>query len=139
VSDTWTKGQAQHLYALVYDDLHLCGCGQPDAAIDLIRRLLNLAPFYDDPAAVDAEFGGNAGAKHIVLSVLDDAGLIEHGGSITSSWPTAKGRAVRRLLTMASTASVDDLLAGVGYPHNGEHCPGECWAAWAPPEVDGDD
>lgn len=137
MTDTWTADQARHLYALVYDDLHLCGCGQPHAAIDLTRRLLDLAPFYNNPAAVDAEFGDNAGAKHIVLSVLDDAGLIEHGGSITSSWLTVKGRAVRHLLSLGAGSDLDDALHAVGYPHNGEPCPGGCWAAWAPAEVDG--
>lgn len=127
----WTEDQARHLYALFYDEIGLCGCGQPGAAVDLIRRLLNLAPFYEHPAEMIAEFDGNAGIEHLVLSVLDHVGLTEHGGSIGGSWLTDKGRAVQQLLSLGTADSVDEMLDGAGYPHDGEPCPGHCWTAWA--------
>jgi hypothetical protein len=135
----WIEDQLSHLYGLFYGEMSLCGCGRPGEAIALVGRLLNLAPFYDHISEVAGVFGGNAGVQHIVLSVMDEAGLIEHGGSISGSWATVKGRAVRHLLSLGTGSDLDDALHGVGYPHSGEPCPGDCWAAWAPPEVDGDE
>ncbi len=129
----WTEDQASHLYALVYDGLHLCGCGYQIAALDLVKTLLSLTPFYDHRPEVTAALGPNLGAGFIVLSVLDDAGLIEHGTVIDGSWITAKGRAVRHLLSLGDAETLSSV--STGYPHDGEPCPDPgCWAAWDPGE-----
>src|SRR5712664_867709 len=83
-----------HLSRLFYTELNLCGCGNPEAAYDLIRGLLVLAdaewetrremrPFFGDSPASD-------GAYHIVISALDSAGLTSHGTSISTPWITEK-------------------------------------------------
>lgn len=137
MTSPWTADQLSHLDGLFYDEMSLCGCGSPYWAIDLTRRLLDLAPFYNHPDLVSAEFAGNPGAEHIVLSVLDQAGLIEHGGSIHGAWATVKGRAVRHLLSLGTGSDLEVALDAVGLPHDGERPMCDCWAAWAPPEVDG--
>lgn len=126
----WTEDQAQHLYGLFYDQIGLCGCGHPAAAVALIRRLLDLAPFHDHPAETTAVFHGDPGVEHLTLSILDQVGLTEHGGSLQGSWLTDKGEAVRRLMALAGPGRLDDVLDSTGLPHGGEPCPGGCWAAW---------
>ncbi|PSK57055.1 hypothetical protein B0E38_02586 [Streptomyces sp. 111WW2] len=113
----------QHINGLFYMDLGLCGCGSPDDAFDLIRDLLKLAPFYDHRTEVVALIGDGA-ASHIILSTLDTADLIEHGGSIHGSWLTDKGQWYLNALT-----SVDDWeqIRDVGLPHDGRKCTDTCW------------
>ena len=36
MTEPWAEEQAQHLYALFYDEIGLCGCGTPTAAIGMI-------------------------------------------------------------------------------------------------------
>lgn len=124
--DEWER---EHLYVLYYsnaDGLGLCGCGSPEAAYDLIRDLLNLAPLYQGDGWRKAEqLIGTDGAVHIVLGQLDRVGLIEHGGVITGSWLTDKGRYVRYLIGRHDWDDVDM----VGFPHDGQDCDASCWVA----------
>jgi hypothetical protein len=117
-----------HLYVIFYDNqqgLGLCGCGNPEAAYDLIRDLLSLAPFYEDSRWKTAEAltGNIPGAHHIVLGAMDRAGLIEHGSSQNGAWLTDKGT---WCLAAMRTAEFDDLDQH-GYPHDGEACTDACW------------
>ncbi len=130
----WTEDQAAHLQLLFYDQIGMCGCGQPGAALDTVLGLLNLAPFYDHGPELRALLGPDPGIQQLVLSLLDGAGLTEHGGSVWGSWLTAKGRAVRALLAAGPPGGMDDLLDGAGYPHDGPCPDGGCWVAWGPGE-----
>lgn len=123
---TLTEEEVSHAHALLYaeppEGLGICGCGNPEEALALVRDLLVLAPFYDNPAAVEARIV-DPGARHLVLSMLDNAGLIEHGSSIGGAWLTAKGAYCRRVLTWVTWDAIDDS----GFPHDGAGCGDACW------------
>lgn len=118
---------ADHAYRLFHDDppqgLGVCGCGNPEDALALVKDLLDLAPFFEDPNAV-RERVGEPGAYHLVLSMLDTVGLIEHGGTIGGSWLTGKGEYFRRVL---SEMTLEQIGEG-GLPHGGEDCTDACWS-----------
>jgi hypothetical protein len=115
----------QHVNSLFYIQLGLCGCGNPEESFDLVRQLLTLAPYYQGPEvrAQVAALCGNEPAKHIILSTLDHADLIEHGGSIGGAWLTTKGEWYLKALNSITTWDEID----VGLPHNGDACTNACW------------
>jgi hypothetical protein len=112
----------QHVNGLFYTDIGLCGCGNAEEAFDLVRDLLNLAPFYEHRQEVAALVGTGA-TGHIVLSALDNADLLEHGGTIHGSWLTDKGEWYQKAL--ASITDWDEIAVGV--PHDGGSCTDACW------------
>lgn len=120
-----------HLYALLYGDLRFCGCGNPEQVYGLVRDLLGLAPFYDNPDLVRERVGGPSpedhGPYYLVLYVLDHAGLISHGGSIGGSWLTPKGEHYLGLMRRYEHGLLDE----AGYPHDGGRCTEDCrhWQA----------
>jgi hypothetical protein len=132
--------ERNHLYALFVDHVIGCGCNQPGAAYELVRGILDLTPFYEDGnwRKVQALIGTD-GAFQIVLGVLTDADLLEHGGSMGGSWITPKGEYVRELMRRYPWDSTDgddsidpDGVDDSGYPEcyvtkNG--CPPEHWLA----------
>lgn len=91
--------------------LGFCGCGEPEAALDLVMRVLDaievswLAFNAGDHekgikirASLAESFGAHEGIYWLVLYKLDDDGLIEHGTTINCSWLTADGVAALNLL-----------------------------------------
>ncbi len=81
-------------YNVQYKDMHDCGCGYADDRLDLVKETLNALPLYSGPTPeyLDTPLG------EWFLSILDHAGLIEHGTTIGGSWITAKGTRVLNLL-----------------------------------------
>lgn len=132
MSDTETLSDLQHLYKLFYDDLGICGCGNPEYAYALVRDLLALAPFHQHPGKIRERIGGpepDPGTSHLVLSMLTTAGLIEHGGGIGGSWLTPKGTRYLELMKRHEWDDLDDTDGyggSVGYPHDGKDCPPAC-------------
>jgi hypothetical protein len=116
----------QHAYALFYAEpsqgLGICGCGNPETAFSLVRDLLNLAPFFENPEAVRKRIG-EPGACHLVLSMLDNAGLIDHGGGIGGSWLLTKGEYFKRVLSEVTWEQIEE----EGFPHDGGECTDACW------------
>lgn len=87
-----TRTSPEHwAFGVIYDRLHFCGCGLPEEALRLVTDLLTLAPWHDAGNAVGERIGGEDGTRHLVMYLIDGAGLIEHGGSITGSWLTDDG------------------------------------------------
>lgn len=122
------ESAADHIYKLMYGDLSICGCGVPGDAFALVRDLLGLTPFYDNPDEVQNLIGGHPGAYHLILSMLDEAGLIEHGGTIGGSWATKKGTYYLWAMNAVTWDQVDNReLFQVGYPHDGAECTDACW------------
>lgn len=131
----------QHLYRVMFDDLGICGCNQPDEAYNLVRDLL--AYLSRDHADRDINDLGRLigcdGAVHLVLCQLDNADLAEHGGTVAGAWLTGKGRCVLELMRRHEWENGDDDTEGVdetGYPHGGKDCTPGCWVPRepAPPE-----
>lgn len=123
--DGLTEQVRQHINSLFYDQLKLCGCGLPEEAFDLVRDVLAIVggdgkePWKQLEALIP-----QGAARHMVLSMLDSAELIEHGTIITGGWLTDKGKWYLRQLR-----KVDDWddIHGIGLPHDGKPCTGRCF------------
>ncbi|MBD3004697.1 hypothetical protein [Streptomyces sp. 5-10] len=116
-----------HAYKLFESDMGLCACGQPWEGYELVRRLLDLAPYYEHPDRVTAAIG-NDGSAHLVLSMLTRAELIEHGGAVGGSWLTPKGAWYRDALRLIdSWEEFDDGRFTAPSPHEGTPCGDACW------------
>jgi len=131
--DQW---ELNHLHTLIYDEIGMCGCGWADDAYTLVRDLLD--HFHDRDERNIVEMVGSTAAAQIVLYRLQDADLLDHGTSVTSSWITDKGRYARWLMHKHPS-----LVEYAGYPdcwdHERDRCPDECWTAPAevPPQPPG--
>lgn len=62
----------------------------PETAARLVRDILNMCPLYQHREEFE-KLLPNDGAQYLILGLLDEAGLIEHGGGIGGSWLTDKG------------------------------------------------
>lgn len=136
-----TDWERCHLYALFADNITGCGCNQPETAYYLVRNILNLTPFHDDGNWLKAQaLIGSDGAFQIIIGLLSNLDLMEHGGSMGGSWITPKGEYIRELMHKhpwyttgldadgVTPNGVDDR----GYPecYNADGgCPPEHWLA----------
>lgn len=91
--------------------LDFCGCGQPDQARHWMAKLLRALDLrdgwiYSGQAGQIMVEGGLADgpARYVFLYWLDQKGYIEHGGTVTGSWLTDKGRAMLPLLELDAEA-----------------------------------
>lgn len=134
-----------HLYKVLCNDVPNCGCNEPQAAYELVYRLLVLAPFHQGTWREAQELIGSSGAFQIVIAALTEAGLLEHGGTLGGSWLTGKGRWVLWAVEqVGGIADLDDRLSMAGFPHYdvprddpayGAECSAACWAVpegWEP-------
>lgn len=81
------------LYKVLYEDVPMCGCGDPAAAYRLVYDLLRLTPWYEEKRWEQAQqLIGTDGAFQIVVSALTEADLLDRGGSIGGSWITEGAR-----------------------------------------------
>lgn len=122
-----------HLYVVFHArPIELCGCGDPEAGVRLLVDTLRLheaeGTIYD---RVDAVLGPNVGVQQVILSLLESAGLTDHGSSLRGMHLTAKGRwvlwAVDRLGGVDALPDLCGVGENIGYPHNGEACTDACW------------
>lgn len=90
---------------LAVNDMY-CGCGNPEEALELIHDLLKAAPYYENRERLK-ELLPTTGLEMLVLGALDNAQLVEHGGSIGGSWLTDRGKQV--------LAALDQVAAEEGY------------------------
>lgn len=123
--DGLTEAVRQHIYALFYDKLGICGCGEPGDAFELVRGVLAvIGSGAEERWQLLHDLIPQNAALHLVLSMLDSADLIEHGNIITGSWLTSKGTWYLRQLR-----KVDDWddIDGVGLPHDGKACMDRCF------------
>jgi len=89
---------------IVYNDLGLCGCGEPEQvlrfvhkALELIKKRLESDWCKESQAEIDQHFCSEESEKDnlfrwIAWYFIDRAGLIEHGSNIRNSWLTEKGK-----------------------------------------------
>lgn len=77
-----------------FQQMYFCGCGNPEAASGALMRIL--ATFEPDKISykLHDELMPDAGIQMLMLYFIDHARLIEHGGSVSSSWLTALGEGV---------------------------------------------
>jgi hypothetical protein len=114
-----TAHQLNHFFM---DELHLCGCGSPEAAACLVRDILRLCPLYDNRKGIE-ELLPNDGVQYLILGWLTDTDLLEHGGGIGGSWLTDKGKTV--LASLEEISKADAELETI-FPDSTEPPPDEC-------------
>lgn len=129
-----------HLYKVFHGDLRLCDCGEPATAYELVRDILALCPLYEDEHwRTAADLVGHPGAYHFTLSWLNNADLVEHGGTLGGCWITSKGRWVLAMLRDIDMDDLDDQFECLGPPHYRAGTYGECSdACWHVPSTVGD-
>jgi hypothetical protein len=116
-----TDDACSHLYMWLHGHMPYCGCYVLDEAVALVIDVLGLIASRATWPEVTAQIGGSDATVHIVMGVIEDAGLVSHGTSVRSSWITARGAWVRRVHSQFTSEDLDH----TGYPHDGNDCPPE--------------
>lgn len=89
--DSTTTMTRQELRVFLQD--WFCGCGQPEAAADILRIILALHPLHSNREAFELLIP-NDGLQYLLLYTLSSFDLTEHGGSVGGGWLTDKGHSV---------------------------------------------
>ena len=86
------------------DIFGLCGCGNPEDTWEVIRRVLRIRSearerdyyeikqMYKDELHLDNDDDIDHGVLQFILYILDNNGLVEHGGSIGGCWLSELGK-----------------------------------------------
>ena len=94
----------------IIDRLHLCQCGQPELAIQVIREVLELfdRPAHNDPdreakwnaqwERIKAWIGEDDPYRWFIVYVLDSWGLMDQGTSILGGWINEDGETLLSFL-----------------------------------------
>lgn len=84
---------------VVMDLCGLCGCGDDSIKEDIIKVLIAIADRHDRDWPDDWEQPiKDEKYYELILHILTNADLLEHGGSVYGSWPTDKGEEVLRII-----------------------------------------
>ena len=91
---------------LVFKDLGLCGCGDPDAVLDMLEYFLSrhYLSGHEDNYIFTWEEKEIFAKEHstelllFLLYILNDKGFLDHGSSVMGSWITEKGERFLELL-----------------------------------------
>lgn len=83
----------------------VCGCGMPEAAMLFVVEMLEcfsdlgsaktraeMDAWCEQRRATEARLMQSDGARYFVYYLLNELGLLEHGGSVPG-WPTEEGKA----------------------------------------------
>ena len=76
---------------ILYDELSFCGCFDYDIVLKEFADVLEWAAQPIDDRKSYTELYTNPALAYIILGVLNDANLIEHGCAIRHPWITEKG------------------------------------------------
>lgn len=118
-------GTIQELNDWVFTDLGFCGCGDPEAALDLMRSILSAInsrsernqqndSTHEEWMTVSREIEKMIGMEQnpavawTYLYFLDGQGLLEHGSNITGSWLTDKGKEILALFNKYTSKQIID-------------------------------
>lgn len=74
-----------------------CSCGSPEDVWETILTILNMLNSGNRKKLYDTS-DYQSGLTQIALYAMENAGLVEHGGSVFGSWPTKLGEEVIELL-----------------------------------------
>ena len=84
---------------VVFNDIGLCSCGDPDAVLDMLQEYLEAKQEWM-PYEKQKEFASEH-AEDLMLFmmyIMDDKGYTEHGTSVFSCWLTEEGRELLEML-----------------------------------------
>ena len=92
----------QEFQSIYFNDLGLCGCGRPEDIQKLLYLLLDnhnkhklKQITYDEKEEILNKILKETDPDvlfEFIFHILDNGGLLEHGGSIYGSWFTDKGK-----------------------------------------------
>ncbi len=102
--------KAHELHHLFFDELKICGCGVPESVGMLIRDILAALPPWEYEGELKKLLPTD-GLCYLVLGILTDAELIEHGGNIIGSWLTPRGEDV--LESLRNESAVNERLDSI--------------------------
>ena len=106
----------QEYQDIIFGDLCLCGCGEPEATLQMILEYLNLEKIYRND---DMEYEVYKDLKEefienykeylflYMLYVLNENEILDHGSSVYASWLTDKGK---RLLELSEEVAIDEVF-----------------------------
>ena len=88
----------------VFNDIGLCGCGDPDAVLDMIQEFLEKrkGPEWEWDAQVEFAKAHPEELMLFLEYILDGKGYTEHGSCVMGAWLTDKGKRLLELLQMDS-------------------------------------
>src|SRR5574338_997566 len=110
----------------VFNELGFCGCGDPEASLDLLRSvLLAIRKRHDENQIEECDADSQArwsrnseGLRKLIgmddnapmawtyLYFLDSKGLLEHGGNCSGSWLTERGEQILDALLKFDSESI---------------------------------
>jgi hypothetical protein len=94
-------------------DQHLCGCGEPESAVEALRKVLAIVEVGQSHVheALRKRMP-DSGYYYLFMYMLDrHVGVIDHGSYVGSSWLTPLGRRVRIALETEAIDNYEALLA----------------------------
>lgn len=105
-----TKDERQEKFENVYyNTLGMCGCGSPNEVKNFLFNLLENHRKYKDSEITYEEMAGSRKTLiqssdpdivfEIIFHTFENSKLLEHGGSVYSSWLTEEGREFLKLLS----------------------------------------
>lgn len=123
--ETPTMGLPE-IHDWVFSELGFCGCGDPEAALDLLRSvLLAIRKRHDENDIEESEaesqtrWSRNSDALEALIGMetapamawtylyfLDSKGLLEHGGNCSGSWLTERGEQILDALLRFESDSI---------------------------------
>lgn len=99
---------------IVYNDMGLCGCTDPELFGVLNKALMWLDTPYEqrdwDPYYKQlTDICSTPAFRYAVFNLLDNGGLIEHGGNLIGSWLTPLGKEYIQEFAKLSDAEVEGI------------------------------
>lgn len=100
------NNKKQEFDKLYYNELGMCGCGNPDDLKKLIYRILFIQSLskdipYEQRKIMRLKAIDECGVENVLdffFHIFDHNGLMEHGGYIGNGWVTQKGKDPMKLL-----------------------------------------
>jgi len=114
--------KTQDIHAFLFNVFGGCGCSELTPMVDTIKELLAWAGSDGMERTKWTRLGYNAGAYYILMGIMDNADLIDHGSAIRAPFLTDKGKsflnalnkfAVEEIRKCPAEPSYDGLSYGV--------------------------
>jgi len=95
--------KTEELISRIFDIAPICGCGQPEEALERLLVILDAMASFSDEGRVKrrifyTEDNENNIDLLLILYFLDDMGYTEHGSSVYGAWLSDKGKELLKVL-----------------------------------------
>lgn len=95
----WIDPECKEFEDTVFDDIGICGCGDPDSVLDMLEEYLEKKSDYmsfKDQIAFAEKY--HEELMLFMMYIMDNKGFTDHGSSVYGSWLTDKGKHFLELL-----------------------------------------